>query len=106
MDTTMKCSNCGREMGLAEFLTYAEAYFLKLIIPATVPFLIAALANEISNKTKGAVVDGQTRGVIDQSMSGLANNYSIACPHCKKIDWYPASGPRPEKLEESEDIVS
>lgn len=36
MDTTMKCANCDREMGLMEFLTYAEAYFLKLAVPALV----------------------------------------------------------------------
>lgn len=33
-------------------------------------------------------------------MAGLATNFSIACPHCKQVDWYPASGKKPEKLKE------
>lgn len=99
MDTTIKCCNCDREMGLGEFLTYVETYLLKLIVPATVPFLIAALTREILARTK-APVNRKTRGFIDNSMAGLANNYSITCPHCKQVDWYPASTPKPKKLEE------
>ena len=100
MDTKMNCSECGREMGLAEFLTYAEAYFLKLIIPTAIPFIISAINHKLSNETNN------TRGVIDESMAGLANNFSIACPHCKQVDWYPASGEKPKKLEsKSKDVV-
>jgi hypothetical protein len=43
MDTTIKCNNCDREMGLTEFLTYPEAYLVKLIAPVLVPIFIAAI---------------------------------------------------------------
>ncbi len=99
MDTTIKCNNCGREMGLTEFLTYPEAYLMKLIIPLVVPFIVTAIANEIATRAK-ASAGGETRGIIDNSMAGLAQNFSIACPNCGQIHWYPASGPKPKKLKE------
>ncbi len=105
IDTTMKCGNCGREMGLMEFLTYVEAYFLKTIVPATIPFLLAAIATKLSIGTKEINI-GKTRGVIDTSMAGLSNNFSITCPHCKQVDWYPASGKKPQKVKaKSKNVV-
>ena len=97
MDTTIKCCNCNREMGLTEFLTYPEAYLMKFIIPLVVPFIVTAIANEISARTK-ALADGETRGIIDNGMAGLAKNFSISCPNCGQINWYPASGPKPKKI--------
>lgn len=84
-------------MGLAEFLIYGEAYLIKLIAPALVPFMIAAIAQKLSADTKGTV-DSEKRGIIDESMSGLAKNFSIACPNCEQINWYPASGKKPKQL--------
>lgn len=78
-------------MELAEFLTYPEAYLLKLIAPTLVPIFISALALKISKIT-------ETRGFIDESMAGLAKNFSIECPNCGKIDWYPKSGEKPKKV--------
>ena len=97
MDTTIKCCNCDRAMGLAEFLTYPEAYLMKLIAPILVPYFVGLMAQKFSTQTKG-VADGETRGVIDNSMAGLAKNFSIACPNCGQINWYPASGPKPKKV--------
>ena len=99
MDTTIKCCNCDREMGLTEFLTYPEAYLMKLIIPLVVPFIVTAIANELAFRSK-APAGGKTRGVIDNGMAGLAKNFSIACPNCGQINWYPASGPKPKKVKE------
>ncbi|MFH1643635.1 MAG: hypothetical protein ABIA74_00470 [bacterium] len=98
MDTKMNCCKCDREMSLTEFLTYAEAYLLKFIVPAALPFLISAINQKLSDKT---------RGIIDESMAGLANNFAIACPNCKAIDcWYPASGKKPKKLKsKNENII-
>lgn len=78
----MKCRNCGRLMDLWEFLTYAEAYFIKIISAASIPFLIAAIKDRLSTSTKD---------VLGSSMAGLANNFAIACPVCKKADepWDP-----------------
>ena len=96
MDTKMKCSKCEREMGLAEFLTYVEAYFLKLIAPAAISFIISAISQKFSSTT---------RGIVDESMAGLANNFAITCPNCKAVDcWYPASGKKPKKLETKKDL--
>jgi len=83
-------------MGLAEFLTYPEAYLLKLIAPTLVPIFIAALAQAISNKTT-KTFDDRTRGFIDESMAGLAKNFSIECPNCGEINWYPTSGKKPNR---------
>ncbi len=96
MDTKMKCCKCEREMGLAEFLTYVEAYLLKLIAPAAITFIISAITHKFSN---------ETRGIVDESMAGLANNFAITCPNCKAVDcWYPASGKRPKKLKTKRDM--
>ena len=99
MDTTIKCCNCDREMGLSEFLTYPEAYLTKLIAPVLVSYFVGLMAQKFSTPTKG-VGDGETRGVIDNSMAGLAKNFSIACPNCGKINWYPASGTKPKEVKE------
>lgn len=99
MDTTIKCCNCDREMGLAEFLAYPEAYLMKLIAPVLVPFFVGLIAQKLSTQTKG-VPDGDTRGFIDENMAGLAKNFSIACPNCGQINWYPTSGPKPKKVKE------
>jgi hypothetical protein len=33
----------------------------------------------------------QTRGVFDNQMAGLANNFKINCPECKAVEcWKPA----------------
>jgi len=99
MDTTIKCCNCDREMGLTEFLTYPEAYLMKLIIPLVVPFIVTAIANELASRTNESV-GGATRGVIDNGMAGLAKNFSISCPNCGKINWCPASGLKPKKVKD------
>ena len=94
MDTKIICNKCDRVMGLVEFLTYVEAYFLKLIVPAAVSFIIGAIASKISKETN------KSKGIIDESMSGLANNFSIECPHCKQIDWSPISFKKINKLDQ------
>ncbi|MCF7799991.1 hypothetical protein K9L05_03995 [Candidatus Babeliales bacterium] len=97
MDIKIVCNKCSREMGLVEFLTYVEAYFLKLIVPAAVSFIISAVANKLSKETS------ESRGIIDETMSGLANNFSIECPHCKQIDWSPISCKKTNKLNQKEE---
>lgn len=97
MDTTIKCCNCDREMGLAEFLTYPEAYLTKLIAPVLVSYFIGLMTQKLLTQTKW-ITDGETRGFIDGNMAGLAKNFSIACPNCGKINWYPASGPKPKEV--------
>ncbi len=71
----MRCDKCGKEMHLFEFLTYAEAYLLKAIVIASVPFVLAAIKNLLLTPT---------RGLINDTMAGLANNFKIKCPKCKK----------------------
>jgi hypothetical protein len=79
-------------MGLPEFLTYAETYLLKIIVVTAIPFLIAAIKQKLST---------ETRGFIDGSMAGLANNFKITCPNCKQVEnWYPASGKKPKKVKQ------
>lgn len=95
MDTTIKCNNCGREMGLAEFLTYPEAYLLKLIAASLVPLFISALAQKIAIDAKEN--KHAKKGLIDESMAGLAKNFSIECPICGEINWYPLSQQAPKK---------
>jgi hypothetical protein len=97
MDTKMKCAECDREVGLVEFLTYVEAYFLKHIVPAAIPFLIAAITQKFSNKPAH-----ETKGIIDETMSGLANNFSITCPNCQQTNWYPISTEKPKKIKQKE----
>lgn len=43
-----------------------------------------------------------TRGWVDSSMAGLANNFAIACPNCKRSDdaWDPAPIEKPKKLKQ------
>jgi len=86
----MKCRHCNRKMDFVEFLTYPAAYFLKLIAPAVIPAVIAAILRELSV---------QNKGVIDSGMAGLANNFEIACPECKKVDkpWDPAPEEKQKK---------
>ncbi len=102
METTIKCNNCAREMDLAEFLTYPEAYLMKFIMPLVVPFIVTAIKNEILARTITAAGSAgvEARGFIDNSMAGLAHNFSIACPNCGQISWYPASGPKPKEAKE------
>ena len=69
----MRCRECKRTMDLWEFLAYVEAFFLKAISAAAVPFIMQAIKDQFS-----------TRGIIDSHMAGLANNFEIACPNCKK----------------------
>lgn len=79
----MQCRKCHRKMGLVEFSTYPAAYFLKLIIPVLVPAVIAAITQVLSQ---------QTKGIIDESMAGLANVFLLACPKCKQSEiWDPIS---------------
>ena len=89
-------------MGLAEFLTYPEAYLMKLIAPSVVSFIVGAISYKLSTGTKG-MIDSETRGMIDNSMAGLAKNFSIACPNCGQINWYPASGKKPKKCKKKND---
>lgn len=81
----MKCRECGREMDLWEFATYAEAYLLKSAIESGIAaFFIVAMKHYFLT---------QTKGFIDSHMAGLANNFAIQCPKCKKADvWDPAPG--------------
>lgn len=99
MDTTIKCNNYDREMGLVEFSTYAESYFIKLIAPQIVSFVVSAIIRQIIDETK-RMVEVETRGVIDTSMAGLAKNFSIVCPNCGQNNWYPTSGQKPKKVKE------
>jgi len=85
----MKCRKCGRIMDLWKFATYVEAYFIKLVAAAAVPFIVTAITQKLSSGT---------RGIIDSSMDGLANNFEIACPKCKKPNcWDPAPGEEKSK---------
>ncbi len=57
----MKCRVCDYEMGLAEFLTYAEAYLIKtLVVAVAIPLLVEMIKNSLS-----------TRGFVDEKMAGL-----------------------------------
>jgi hypothetical protein len=94
LDTTIKCNNCDREMGLVEFSTYGQAFFIKLIAPAMAAFVAAAVAQRLADQSK----INNNRGVIDTNMAGFAKNFSIECPNCGQINWYPGSGPKPKKL--------
>lgn len=86
----MKCRKCGRTMDLWEFATYVEAYFIKLVAAAAVPFIVTAIKQKLSSGT---------RGIIDSSMAGLANNFEIACPKCKKPNcWDPDPGEEKSKV--------
>ncbi len=78
----IQCRKCKRAMELWEFLTYVEAFFMKIIVSeAAVSFIMLAIKNQFSKK-----------GIIDSHMVGLANNFKIACPHCKKhVCWDSAS---------------
>ncbi len=95
----MKCRDCNRKMSLTELTTYPVAYFLKLVAPALIPRVIAAIAH--------ALLPG-TKGVIDESMVGFANNFLISCPKCKKTEcWDPvaeleAEGSRTKNLHNSQ----
>lgn len=95
----MKCRKCDYEMELSEFLAYAEAYLIKTLVVATaIPLLIAMIRNAFSSPTKG---------FIDGTMSGLANNFAISCPNCKKADepWFPASGKKPKKIKQKKENI-
>ena len=88
----IKCRVCDYEMGLPEFLTYAEAYLIKtLVVAVAIPLLIAMMHNKFSTPT---------RGFVDGTMAGLANNFSVACPNCKKVDepWYPGMQQKPKTV--------
>jgi hypothetical protein len=75
-------------MDLWEFLTYVEAFLIRTIIVAAVPFIMDAIKNQFS-----------TRGAIDSHMAGLANNFEIVCPNCKKyICWDSAPEIEPMQL--------
>lgn len=95
----MKCRECNEEMGLAELLTFVEAYFIKnLIIPMITTFVLDAIKNKVSINSKG---------VIDETMAGLANRFEIACPKCKKIDcWISAQKQSPKKLKSNNKIAT
>jgi|GEM_PF-1234046 hypothetical protein len=104
MDTTIRCNGCGREMGLTEFLTYPKAYLIKRIAPALVPIFVSLLVQNITNNKKGRSTY-DTRGMIDTSMAGLAENFSIHCPNCGELNWYPASGKKPRKKKTLRDEI-
>ena len=81
-------------MGLAEFLTYTEVYLIKtLIVAVAIPVLIQMIKNSLLTST---------RGFVDETMAGLANNFSIACPNCKYVDtpWYPGTQQKPKKIKQ------
>lgn len=84
----MQCRKCKRTMDLWEFLTYVEAFFMKIISAAAVPFIMTAIKNQFSRK-----------GIIDSHMAGLANNFEIVCPNCKKyICWDSAAEIKSKEL--------
>ncbi len=88
----IKCRKCDYEMGVAEFLTYAEAYLIKsVVVGVVVPLFIRWVRD---------CFVPPTRGFIDGSMAGLANIFLISCPNCKKLDepWYPGSSKKPKKV--------
>ena len=77
----MTCRKCGRGMDLSEFLTYTESYLIKAIEVAAVPLLVLAIKRLFAT---------ETRGFLDSHMAGLANNFKIVCPNCKKyVCWDP-----------------
>lgn len=84
----IRCSKCGREMFLTEFLTYPAAFLVKIFKDVVVQFIVEALKEKLSNPK---------RGIIDDSMSGLANNFSMACPKCGQIGLWEPAGEAPKK---------
>lgn len=86
----MQCRKCKRAMDLWEFLTYVEAFLIRTIIAAAVPFMMQAIKDKLL-----------TRGAIDSHMVGLANNFEIVCPNCKKyVCWDSAAEIEPIQLSE------
>lgn len=79
----IKCHNCQREMSVAEFMTYPGAYLLKLLEKPLADFFVRTVEHYLLTPKKG---------VVEDCMSGLANNYfKIECPQCKEIgSWMPA----------------
>ena len=69
------CLSCKQVMTLAEFLTYPASFFIKAATPFLVQFFIDALRNYTLSGT---------RGPVDATMAGLANNFDITCPGCKQ----------------------
>ena len=57
------------------------------------PFLIDAIKQKLKTETKG---------FFDSTMAGLANNFAIACPGCKRADtpWDPAPEKKPRQLKQ------
>lgn len=97
----MKCRYCKKKMDLAEFLTYAEAYLIKnVLVAVAIPLFIAMIKHWLSTPTKG---------FIDSTMAGLANNFAMECPQCKRADkpWDPAPVKKPKTLkQENENVIS
>ena len=75
------CANCNREMSLAEFSGYVEAYLLKVLEKTLVTFFVQACENLLLSKK---------RSFLDEQMAGLANKFPIGCPNCESIGrWNP-----------------
>ncbi len=102
MDLIMRCNKCNREVHFAEFMGYATGYLLEKIGPmlleATVKALIACLTAtaEKSSPNAPTEITLQTRGVVDNTMAGIALYFKIACPDCKQCCWQAASTPNVE----------
>ena len=62
-----------------------------LIVAVAIPVLIQMIKNSLLTST---------RGFVDETMAGLANNFSMACPNCKHADtpWYPGTQLKPKKI--------
>ncbi len=76
----MKCNKCGRAMYLAEFISYPEAYLVKLLREHCVTFLIKVLQYYTMPLTRSS---------WDNHMAGLANSFDIKCPVCTNCSWDP-----------------
>ena len=78
-------------MYFSEFITYIEAYFLKKLEDVFVKFVMQAAEFYLLN---------QTRGILDNQMTGWANNLNIACPACKHVGGW-VSAPEEIKQEQN-----
>lgn len=63
-------------MFFSEFITYLEAYLFEKLEKVVIEALIAIITKQISTSK---------RGILDNHMTGLANNFKIACPRCKTM---------------------
>ncbi len=78
----IRCNKRQREMNFAELLGYLEVYLIKVLESVMVNFIVQMAKDWLSILT---------RGVVDDQMASLANNFKISCPNCESIGhWDPA----------------